>query len=288
MRIVTHTIPTNGLEHFIRDSGDEVAPVVILLHGFPDSSLVWEKVTPHLVDAGFRVIVPDLRGFGKTDMAPRKADYEINKGSIPDIVEIAHALNIKRAHIVGHDFGAPVAWGLAARHPDLFISLTAISAGHVRAYLKAGPQQLRMSWYILFHQLRGICETAYRFNDWILFRRHWSPHGDMDGVIANLSRPGRLTAGLDWYRANISLGRMIRQPGFGAFGEEIVRIPTLGVWSDGEKYLSEQQMIASAKYVRAPWRYERIDGASHWISYDAPDRLAALLIDHWRTHQGSD
>ncbi len=245
-------------------------------------------MTPRLVAEGIRVIAPDLRGFGATDMAPRKADYEINVGAIPDMLEIMQALDIERAHLVGHDFGSPVAWGLAARHPDLFVTLTAISVGHVRAFLKAGPEQLRMSWYILFHQLRGICEAAYRFNSWGLFRRHWSPHGDIDAVIANLSRPGRLTAGLDWYRANISLARMIRQPGFGAFGDEIVRIPTLGIWSGGEKYLSEKQMIGSAEYVKAPWRYERIEDASHWIPYDAPEKLSSLLIEHWQTHQGSD
>ena len=152
----------------------------------------------------------------------------------------------------------------------------------MRAYLNAGPEQLRMSWYILFHQMRGLCEAAYRFNDWGLLRRHWTPHGDINTVIANLERPGRLTAGLDWYRANISLTRMISPPKFGAFGDEIVRIPTLGVWSTGEKYLSERQMINSRDYVKAPWRYQRIDGASHWIPYDAPEPLASLLIDHWR------
>lgn len=282
MRVVEHTINANGLNLYIRDSGNENAPVAILLHGFPDSSEVWSKVTPLLVEAGFRIIAPDLRGFGRSGMAVRKAEYEINAGAIPDILEFMKALHITNAHIVGHDFGAPVAWGLAAQHTDKFKTLTAISVGHVRAYLKAGPEQLRMSWYILFHQLRGISEALYRFNDWALLRKHWTPHGDIEKVIADLSRSGRLTAGLDWYRSNLSLARMIRQPEFGHFGEEIVRIPTLGVWSDGEKYLSEGQMIASEEYVEAPWRYERIEYASHWIPHDQPKQLAALLVDHWR------
>ncbi len=243
---------------------------------------MWDKVTPKLVAAGFRVIAPDLRGFGETDMAPRGDDYDINTGAIPDIVEIQRALNIECAHLVGHDFGAPVAWGLAARCPEQFATLTAISVGHVRAFLQAGPKQALMSWYILFHQMRGFCEGAYRFNNWMFLRRHWNGHGDADSAIANLARPGRLTAGLDWYRANMPVSRMIRQPAVGAFGEEIVRIPTLGLWSDGEKYLSEKQMIASADYVDALWRYERIDGASHWIPYDAPEKLASLLINHWQ------
>ncbi len=282
MRAVPHRIKANGLTHFVRDSGDEAAPVALLIHGFPDSSEVWARVTPMLVDAGFRVLAPDLRGFGETDMAPRKADYEINVGAIPDMLEILRSLNISRAHIVGHDFGAPVAWGLAAQRPDKFLTLTALSVGHARAFLQAGAEQRRMSWYILFHQIRFLSEAGYRFNDWMFLRRHWSAHGDVEGAIKYLARPDRLTAGLDWYRANISLGRMFHQPEDGAFGEEIVRIPTLGIWSDGDKYLGERQMKLSRGFVEAPWIYERIDGASHWIPYDAPDRLAELLINHWR------
>lgn len=284
MRVTEHRINANGLTHYVRDSGDEMATPAILLHGFPDSHQLWTPVTPLLAEAGYRVIAPDLRGFGETDRAARKSDYEINRGSIPDILAIAESLGVTRAHIVGHDFGAPAAWGLAAQRPDIFITLTAISVGHARAFLKSGPKQAVRSWYILFHQMRGACEAVYRFNNWMFLRRHWSNHGEIETVIANLSRPGRLTAGLDWYRANISIGRMVRQPPFGAVGEEIVRIPTLGLWSDGDKYLTEAQMIHSSEFVDSDWRYERIEGAGHWIPYDSPDRLATLLLDHWRDH----
>ncbi|MHA7871177.1 MAG: alpha/beta fold hydrolase [Hyphococcus sp.] len=282
MRETAHRLHANGLTHFVRDTGDENAPAALLLHGFPDSSAVWKGVTPFLVDAGYRVIAPDLRGFGETDIAPGHQEYDIHQHVIPDILEILRTLNIARAHVAGHDFGAPVAWGLAANHPSLFISLAALSVGHPRAFVKAGGEQYAMSWYILIHQMKGVCEALYRFNDWALFRAHWSAHGDAEAAIAALARPGRLTAGLDWYRVNASLARMLRPPPAGAFGEEIVRIPTLGLWSDGEKYLSETQMKRSEAFVEAPWRYCRIDGASHWIPYDQPRALAAELIAHWR------
>ncbi len=283
MRTITHRLKANGLTHLVRDSGDESAPVAVLLHGFPDSSRLWDRVTPSLVNAGYRIIAPDLRGFGDTDLAGHKANYDINVGSIPDVLALLDTLGIEQAHIVGHDFGAPVAWGLAAQNRDRFISLTALSVGHARAYLSAGVRQKLLSWYILFHQFRGICERSYRLRDWALFRRHWSRHNDIEMVISNISRPGRLTAGLDWYRANISISRMVHPLPFGAFGEEIVRIPTLGVWSTGEKYLTEEQMISSERFVKAPWTYERIEGASHWIPLDAPGRLTDLLIHHWRS-----
>lgn len=282
MRLETHRIKANDLEHRVLDWGDEAAPAAILLHGFPETADAWAKVAPSLVDGGFRVIAPDLRGFGETDMASRVSDYDIYAGPMPDVIAICDTLHIDRAHIVGHDFGAPVAWALAAQNCDRFASLTALSVGHPRAYLKGGAEQLRKSWYILFHQLTGVCEAAYRFDDWRLLRAHWAGMEDMDATIATLSRPGRLTAGLNWYRANISPARMMKSPEMGAFGEEIVRIPSLGVWSDGDAYLAERQMTLSKDYVEAPWRYERLDGVSHWIPTESPQRLAELLLDHWR------
>jgi pimeloyl-ACP methyl ester carboxylesterase len=284
VRTQTHRITANGLTHFVRDSGAEGAPAAILLHGFPDSSAVWEKVTPLLVEAGFRVLAPDMRGFGETDMAPGVGDYDIQNGALKDVLGIMDALKVEIAHVAGHDFGAPVAWALAAQHPERFKTLTAISVGHTRAYLKAGWEQKRRGAYILFHQLRGICEAAYKANDWALLRKHWSAHGDIEETIRLLSRPGRLAAGLNWYRANISLARMMKPPPAGSLGEEIVRIPTLGIWSDGEAYLTEAQMTGSADYVDAPWTYERIEGASHWIPYDAPEILAQAMLSHWRKY----
>jgi pimeloyl-ACP methyl ester carboxylesterase len=281
MRHATHRIKANGLTHFVRDSGDDRAPAAILLHGFPDSSAVWNRVTPLLVAEGFRIIAPDLRGFGETDIPKTLADYDIRTGAAADVIAILDHLEVDRAHLVGHDFGAPVAWALAAQRPDRFISLAALSVGHMRAYLNAGAEQKRRSLYILVHQVRGVCEWLYRRNNWALLRRHWGAVPEIEEAIALLSRPGRLTAGLDWYRANISLGRMLFPPREGEFGEEIVRIPTLGVWPSGEKYLVERQMIASGAFVDAPWTYERIDGASHWLQADAPEALSALLTRHW-------
>ena len=245
---------------------------------------MWAPLAPALTNAGYRVIAPDLRGFGDTDMPDDPSAYDIYENIVPDVLAILRELNISKAHVVGHDFGAPVAWALAAQHGHMFSTLTAVSVGHVRAYLKAGWGQYMMSWYILLHQCRGFCEWVYRCNDWALFRGQWSKLGDVEEIIAHLSRPGRLTAGLSWYRVNIPLSRMLNAPAQGAFGEEIVRIPTLGIWSDGEKYLSERQMLLSEEFVDAPWRYHRINDVSHWIPYEAPEALAAEMLAHWRDH----
>lgn len=276
----TYRIEANGLRHGVWDSGPADGPAAILLHGFPDSHAVWDRATPTLARAGYRVIAPDLRGFGETDMAARVEDYAIETGAAPDVLSILDALGVDRAHLVGHDFGAPVAWALAATMPHRFRTLTALSVGHPKAYLAAGAEQKIRSLYIVYHQFQGLCEATYRAGDWALLRRQWSAHGDVEAAIALLARPGRLTAGLNWYRANISLARMMTGRLFAA-GAGRVAIPTLGVWSSRERYLVEGQMTDSGRYVDAPWTYARVEGASHWIPYDAPDELAALLLRHW-------
>ena len=282
LRQEVHILSANGLSHYVRDCGPVDAPVALLLHGFPDDSSLWVGVLAPLVAAGFRIIAPDLRGFGESDMAARVADYEIYNGAIPDMIALMNALSIEKAHIAGHDFGAPVAWGLAAQHPDRFKTLTAISVGHVRSFLRAGAEQKRKSWYILMHQMRGISEYLYRQKDWRFLRRFWDGAGDLNETIVRLSRPGRLTAALNWYRANMPIRRMILPPRPGSFGEEIVRIPTLGVWSSNDRYLGEEQMVQSRDYVEASWRYKRLDDVGHWIPLDAPAALATMMIEHWR------
>jgi len=278
----THRIVANGLSHFARDSGDEGATPALLLHGFPDSSAVWDALTPLLVRGGYRVIAPDMRGFGETDMAARVIDYDIRTGAAVDVIALLEALNISRAHLVGHDFGAPVAWMLAAQSPERFISLSALSVGHIRAFIAAGAEQKRRSLYILIHQFRGLCEWLYRRNDWELLRTHWEGTRDVNETIRLLSRPGRLTAGLNWYRSNASLARMLAPPITGAAEPERVSIPTLGIWPAGDKYLVENQMTRSSEYVDGPWNYACIERASHWVQEDAPEDLATLLLGHWR------
>ncbi|MGE0410203.1 MAG: alpha/beta fold hydrolase [Amphiplicatus sp.] len=276
-------IEANALKHFLRDDGPKDAPAAILLHGFPDTADLWRGVTPDLVAGGFRVIAPDLRGFGRTDIPASLKDYAILEGAAPDIIAIVDALGLGTPHLVGHDFGAAVAWALAIAHPDRFSSLAALSLGHPRAFLKAGWGQRRRSWYIGLHHLRGLAEWAYRADDWRLLRGLF-PEAEAEARIAMLERPGRLAAALKWYRANTKIRYLFIDPPLAPRENEIVRIPTMGIWSAGDKYLGYRQMATSEAYVEAPWRFEEIEEAGHWIMRDAPARLTDLLLSHWRAH----
>lgn len=253
-----------GLNVHVEGDG---APV-LLLHGFPDSHALWRKVAPRLVEAGYRTIAPDLRGFGTSDAPEDVPAYRI-EALADDALHVLDALGVERAAVVGHDWGAILGWRLAALHPERVSRLAAVSVGHPRAYATAGPAQIARAWYVLFFQFR-LAERLIRRNDWALLRHSARGHPETECWIADLSRPGRLRAALNLYRANRSLMARRLPP---------AQAPVLGVWSPGDVALTEKQMTGSARFAPAGWRYERVEGAGHWIPLDAPDRLGDLLID---------
>lgn len=180
-------------------------------------------------------------------------------------------LSLRRVKVVGHDWGSIVGWLLASKHPQRIESFVALSVGHPRAYVAAGWEQKRKSWYVAAFQLRGLAEWLLRAQDWRRFRLAVQHHPESQRWIADLARPGRLTAGLNWYRANF--WRLLRP------GVPRVQVPVLGIWSTGDMALAEEQMTSSAAYVDAHWRYERIENIGHWIPLDAPEQLAQLLLE---------
>ena len=265
-------IEVNGISLYVEVHG-EGTPVV-LLHGWPDSAYLWRHQIPFLVGHGFRVIALDMRGFGRSSRPPAVADYALAH-AVGDVAGVLDSFGIETAHVVGHDWGAAVAWLTATFLPDRVSKLVVLSVGHPRA-----PRTLRqdeMAWYQLFFQFEGIAEATLQYNDWAWLRRFSRGDGDTERVLEDQSRPGALTAGLNWYRANLAP----RMPGT---APELppVTVPTLGVWSTNDYYLDGERMEKSGDFVHAPWRYEVIEGASHWIPLDAPDQLNELLLDWLR------
>ncbi len=245
---------------------------VVLLHGFPDSSHVWRHQQAALVDAGFRVVAPDLRGFGESDRPGHVDDYAIGH-SVRDVLAVLDALELEQASIVGHDFGAVVAWLVAASAPDRVERLVAMSVGHPGGRERT-LEEREKGWYQLFFQF-GAAEELLRRDDWKLMRELLRGAGDLERYLVDLARPGALTAGLNWYRANLAPEReLATRPPVPA-----ITAPTLGIWSSGDAYLTEDRMIRSAEHVSGPWRYERVEDASHWLQLDQPERVNALLVD---------
>ena len=245
---------------------------VVLLHGFPDSGRLWRHQVPALAEAGFRVIVPDLRGYGRSGKPEAVEAYALSLVA-RDVLAILASLRIARAHVVGHDWGAALAWGLASLMPGSVDHLVALSVGSPVTFRRT-MRQREKSWYMLLFQFPGVAERWLSDDDWANFRR-WARHPDTDQVIAELEANGSLTPALNWYRANVPpkswLGAPPRLPS--------VQAPTRGVWSSADVALTEAQMTDSAASVSGPWRYERLDGPGHWMQLDAPDRVNALLLD---------
>ncbi|MDQ1517523.1 MAG: hypothetical protein QOE80_3353 [Actinomycetota bacterium] len=272
-------IEVGGLSFSVVVEGPEAGPAVVLLHGWPDSARVWRHQVPALAGAGFRVVVPDLRGFGDSDRPDGTAAYRA-KLLCGDVVGILDALGVERAAVVGHDWGAALAWMLASVFaPDRVERLAVMAAGHPEALRNTGPRQRQLSWYVLLFQFAGVAERWLTMDDWMHFRETVGGtdggYPDVDAAIAELSRPGALTASLEWYRANWTPETLVAPP----LGLPPVGCPTLGIWAGGDAFVLEDQMRDSAAYVAGPWRYERLDGAGHWLQLDAPDRVNALLLE---------
>jgi pimeloyl-ACP methyl ester carboxylesterase len=255
----------------VRDTG-EGTPVV-LLHGWPDTGELWAQQSRTLVAAGYRTIVPDLRGFGASSKPAEISAYAA-PALVGDVVGVLDALGVDRAHVVGHDWGAAIAWMTAAFAPDRVASITAMSVGHPSSFAAAGFRQRQLSWYMLLFQFTGVAERWLAADD---FRnlREWSAHPQFESVVQRLSEPGALTASLGVYRANLPPESLVTPRA------ELppVLAPAMGVWSSNDFALTEESMTNSGKVVAGPWRYERVEGAGHWLQLDAPAEVDALLLD---------
>jgi pimeloyl-ACP methyl ester carboxylesterase len=269
----------DGVRLHVRDSRSdgggrtgEDTPV-LLLHGWPDTGDLWHRQTAVLEAAGYRVIAPDLRGFGGSDKPTDVAAYAA-PALVGDVLGVLDALDVSSAHLVGHDWGAAIAWMTAALAPDRVRTLTALSVGHPASFRSAGWRQKEKSWYMLLFQFPEIAERWLSVDDFANLRG-WSSHPDPAPVMDRLRDPAALTASLGPYRANLSAQTLVEPPP----QLPVITVPTLGIWSRGDGHLTEEQMTGSSAYVTGPWRYECLEDSGHWIPLDAPDVLATLLLD---------
>jgi len=270
---LTELIEANGLQFYVRDEGSGTP--VILLHGFPDTGDLWRKQVPALVQQGFRAIVPDMRGRGRSSKPDAVSDYRLSS-IVRDVTGILDALRIERAHVVGHDWGAAVAWLVAALAPERVDRLVAISVGAPGAAARPTLEAFQKGWYRLLFLFEGVAEEVIQRDDWYLFRLFLAGAQDTDAYVKTLSEPGALTPALNWYRANLPVQALFGRTG----GPQLpmVKADTLGIWSAGDLYLTEEAMTRSEQRVQGRWRYEQL-GGSHWVPIDQPDRLNRLLLE---------
>ena len=266
-------IEANGLQFYVRDEGSGTP--VILLHGFPDTGDLWRNQVPALVNSGFRTIVPDMRGRGRSGKPQDVSEYRLS-AMVRDVTGILDVLGIQRAHVIGHDWGAPVAWLVAALAPDRVDRLVAISVGAPGTGAKPTLEELQKGWYRLLFLFDGVAEELVQRDDWYLLRLFLGGAKDTDAYVKILSEPGALTPGLNWYRANLPVQAILGRTG--GLQLPMVKADTLGIWSSGDLYLTEEAMMRSVQRVQGSWRYERFEG-SHWVPLDQADHLNQLLLE---------
>lgn len=269
----------DGLTFDIDDSGGD-GDVVVLLHGFPQTKESWGRITPALAAAGYRVLAPNQRGYSPGARPTRRRDYAIGPLT-NDVLALADAVEAKRFHVVGHDWGGAVAWSLAGGHADRVASVTSLCTPHTSAMARAmvTSTQLLHSWYMAVFQLPGLPEwlaTSERGGKF--FAKSLSDSGlpveDAAASVAML-RDGAARGAFNWYRG---------LPFSPASGPGTISVPTLYVYGTGDFALGRAAADLTARYVTGPYRYEVLDGVSHWIPDTAAEVTGGLILEHLAAH----
>ena len=264
----------DGLVIDVRDEGPLDGVPVVLLHGFPERSTSWREVAPLLHAHGLRTLAPDQRGYSPGARPRRRWDYRLDR-LVADVVALVDEVG-RPVHVVGHDWGAVVAWALAATRPDLVRTLTAVSVPHPAAFVRAAltSRQGLRSWYTAFHQLPWVPELAASLpggpTDRALRRAGMRPE-DVARYRREVVDDGALPGALGWYRA-MALGS---SAGTGSR----VQVPTTMVWSDGDTAVDVAGVRRCAQWVTGPYRLVVLPGVSHWIPTQAPERLAEAVLE---------
>ncbi len=259
-----------------RADGPEDGELVLLLHGFPQTSFSWRYQLPVLAGAGYRAVAPDQRGYSPRARPADLTSYRAER-YVEDVIGLADALGADRFHLVGHDFGGFVAWDVASLHPERLSTLSVVSTPHpapmAKSILEGGEQRERSSYMLFFRSPEA--EAFFLDNDAAGLRSLYEATGlsEVDEYVRVLTQPGAMTAALNWYRAVDRSTAMAMRP---------ITTPTLYVWSTNDPALGREAAEATATHVTGPYRFEVLEGVSHWIPEEAPDALNALLLEHVR------
>jgi pimeloyl-ACP methyl ester carboxylesterase len=260
----------------VTDTGPADGDVVVLLHGYPENRTSWQAVTPLLTEAGYRVLAPDQRGYSPRARPLRRRDYRMPE-LVADTLALVDASGADRVHLVGHDWGGGVAWAFAAAHPDRLHTVTSLTTPHPRAMAASmvRSSQLLKSWYMLFFQLPVLPEQAYHPRMEPRLRRTLEKSGlapdAIDRYVTPLTEPNAARAALNWYRGLPLSGS--------AAGR--ITVPTLYVYATEDAFLGRKAADLTGGYVDAPYRYEVLEGRTHWLPEEAPKDIAALMLDHF-------
>jgi pimeloyl-ACP methyl ester carboxylesterase len=271
-------IMTNGIRLHTALAGPVDGEPVFLLHGFPDAWFGWEAQIGPLADAGFRVIVPDQRGYNLSDKPEGVASYRM-AALVDDVLGLADALGHERFHLAGHDFGAMVGWNLAMRHPERIKRLAIANVPHPAVmgnYLRSHPSQMLKSWYAFFFQIPWLPERFVRASNWrflISALPETFTTEERDRYREAWGKPGAITGMINWYRASL---RQMRP----STKVAKIHVPTLIVWGQQDPYISYEMAPLSIDLCENG-QLVTFEDATHWVLHDKPEEVSQLLIEHF-------
>jgi len=280
-------IETNGIKLHIVMAGPEDGQPVFLLHGYPEFWYGWRKQIPALVRAGYRVIVPDQRGYNLSDKPKGIRAYSVGT-LINDILGLADVLGYAKFRLVGHDWGGAVAWSLAMRHPERLYKLGILNVPYpsvMRNFLRRGdPEQLRRSWYMFAFQVPWLPEYILRKNNWRAAARalrgsgklHTFTNEDIKEYKKAWSQPGAMTAMINWYRA--MMRAMLRRRRPKTRGNSRVKVPVLMLWGMKDVALSHRMARLSIDYCDIG-QLVLFEDATHWVQHDEAENVNQYLLE---------
>ena len=278
-------VEANGIDFHCVTAGE--GPLVLLLHGFPQFWYAWRHQIPALAER-FKVVAPDLRGYGDTAKPPRVADYR-TEVLAADVAGLVKAFGQQKAHVVGHDWGGGVAWMTAIQQSQVVDKLAVLNCPHPLLFgkaLRSNLRQLSRSWYMFFFQLPAIPELVFqlapdqvveRMFRRMAIRKDTFSDEDLREFRAALEKPGALTAALNYYRAtfrNISSMRQLEREA------PKIAAPTLLIWAENDVALGKELTYGMEPLFSGPFRIEYVPGCSHWVNEEQPELVNRLLLEH--------
>lgn len=279
-----YTVGASGVAIHVVEEGPADGRPVVLLHGFPEFWWSWRHQMAALAAAGYRAVAPDLRGFGESEAPPEVADYAL-PNAFADVSAVIDAVG-GRAAVVAHDWGGALGWGFAALAPDKVERLAVLNAPHPNVWRRALPgylPQLRASWYMFLFQLEGVAEELLSRDGCALLKTWFYdtarvpiPDEDVARYVDAFSRPGRLTAGLNWYRANVHPSTMLapERPELPP-----VSCPVLLLWGLDDAYLDADLGLRAGEHVTGPFALQTFADTGHWIQQERPEEVNRHLLD---------
>jgi pimeloyl-ACP methyl ester carboxylesterase len=275
----TKTFTVNNLTFDCYVSGNESDPLVLLLHGFPETAHMWLSLMDELADAGFYCVAPNQRGYSKGARPRGKKHYTLSKLSA-DVLGMVQALGREQFHLIGHDWGAAIGWKVVHDHPAKILSWTGLSVPHLQAFFGAvakDKDQRQRSRYMSAFQFPLLPEMNIRKNDFRIFRRLWkySSKIEVENYLSVFRDKKTLTAALNYYRANGGLVKRAMQSQI--IGD--ITVPTLFIWGENDKAIGPVSVENGHKYMKGYYKFLPLE-AGHWLIQTKYEEIHVAVKEH--------